>query len=203
MSTATPAPSRAGLFGVFGQALAVRRAGLGCTTLPGGDAAAAAGFSAPPPGPAPAADTLWPAGARVDPSQDPALAAILDDAALTGPGMRAVVVVRDGRLIGERYGAGFDATTPLLGWSMTKTVNAALIGTLVAAGKISVDAAALFPDWTDDRKAIRLSDLMAMSSGLDFNEDYGDVADVTRMLFLEPDMAGFAAAKPLAHPVGA
>ena len=43
---------------------------------------------------------------------------------------------------------------------------------------------------------------MAMSSGLEFNEDYGDVTDVTRMLYLEPDMAGFAAAKPLAHPVG-
>ena len=39
---------------------------------------------------------------------------------------------------------------------------------------------------------------MAMSSGLEFNEDYGDVTDVTRMLYLEPDMAGFAAAKPLA-----
>ena len=43
---------------------------------------------------------------------------------------------------------------------------------------------------------------MAMSSGLEFNEDYGDVTDVTRMLYLEPDMAGFAAAKPLADPVG-
>ena len=43
---------------------------------------------------------------------------------------------------------------------------------------------------------------MAMSSGLEFNEDYGDVTDVTRMLYLEPDMAGFAAAKPLAGEVG-
>ena len=34
--------------------------------------------------------------------------------------------------------------------------------------------------------------MMAMSSGLEFNEDYGDVTDVTRMLYLEPDMAGFA-----------
>jgi CubicO group peptidase (beta-lactamase class C family) len=43
---------------------------------------------------------------------------------------------------------------------------------------------------------------MAMSSGLEFNEDYGDVTDVTRMLYLEPDMASFAAAKPLASDVG-
>ena len=41
-----------------------------------------------------------------------------------------------------------------------------------------------------------------MSSGLAFDEDYGDVTDVTRMLYLEPDMAAFAAGKPLAQPVG-
>lgn len=35
-----------------------------------------------------------------------------------------------------------------------------------------------------------------------YNEDYGDVTDVTRMLYLEPDMAAFAAAKPLAGEVG-
>ena len=52
----------------------------------------------------------------------------------------------------------------------------------------------LFDPWkADGRAAISLADMMAMSSGLEFNEDYGDVADVTRMLYLEPDMAGFAA----------
>jgi CubicO group peptidase (beta-lactamase class C family) len=61
----------------------------------------------------------------------------------------------------------------------------------------------LFGPWkTDGRAAISLADMMAMSSGLEFNEDYGDVADVTRMLYLEPDMAGFAAAKPLNGEVG-
>jgi CubicO group peptidase (beta-lactamase class C family) len=38
---------------------------------------------------------------------------------------------------------------------------------------------------------------MAMSSGLRYNEGYGDVSDVTRMLYLEPDMASFTAAQPL------
>ena len=49
---------------------------------------------------------------------------------------------------------------------------------------------------------ISLADLMAMSSGLEFNEDYGDVTDVTRMLYLEPDMAGFAGTKPLTGEIG-
>jgi CubicO group peptidase (beta-lactamase class C family) len=41
-----------------------------------------------------------------------------------------------------------------------------------------------------------------MSSGLRFNEAYGDVSDVTRMLYLQPDMAGFARAQPSDHPAG-
>ncbi|MBX3576807.1 MAG: serine hydrolase [Rhizobiaceae bacterium] len=185
----------AGLFGLFGGGLAVARDGFGCATVPDGDLAAV------PPVPAvqPAAATtgIWPEGIAVEPSQDPALAAILDDTSLTGPGMRAVVVVHNGRIIGERYGAGFSAETPLLGWSMTKSVTAAIIGTLVRDGKLSLDGNELLEPWKADKRGlIELGDLTSMSSGLEFNEDYGDVTDVTRMLYLEPDMAGFAAAKP-------
>lgn len=193
----------AGLFGVFGKATAVAREGLGCVSVPDGNVEAARAVSLPPLPQAGPADALWPEGDRIAPSQDPALARILDDPKLVGPGMRAVVVVKAGRIVGERYGAGFGPDTPLLGWSMTKTVNAAIVGTLVAAGKIEVDASNLFRTWSaDERRSITLADLMAMSGGLAFNEDYGDVTDVTRMLFLEPDMAGFAAAKPLAGGIG-
>ncbi len=85
---------------------------------------------------------------------------------------------------------------------MTKTVTAAIIGTVVGEGKMAVADKGLFAGWTDGRAAIGVADLMAMSSGLEFNEDYGDVTDVTRMLYLEPDMAAFAAAKPLAGEIG-
>jgi CubicO group peptidase (beta-lactamase class C family) len=193
----------AGLFGLFGRGLAVDRTGFGCAAVPDGDLASAQMTDISLTPPAELRDELWPAGSRVEPSQDPAVAAILDDPAMTGPGMRAVVVVKDGRIIGERYGDGFSAETPLLGWSITKSVTAALIGTLVREGSIDLDQEGLFEDWTGDGRAeISISDLMAMSSGLEFNEDYGDVTDVTRMLYLEPDMAGFAAAKPLTSPVG-
>lgn len=193
---------RAGLFGIIGKGLAVARDGFGCTTVPDGDVAAVL----PVPGleAAPArSNAVWPEGDSVEPSQDPAIAAILDDGKLTGPGMRAVVVVENGRIVGERYAQGFSPETPLLGWSMTKSVTAAIIGTLVKDGKMAIDSKQLFQPWkADGRAAISIADLMAMSSGLEFNEGYGDVTDVTRMLYLEPDMAGFAAAKPLAHPVG-
>jgi len=190
------------LLWLFGKGTAAARDGYGCSEVPDGNIAAVA--STPKAAlPAEPATGIWPEGAAVEPSQDPAITKILDDPAMVGRGMRAVVVVRNGRIIGERYGEGFSAKTPLLGWSMTKSVNAAIIGTLVKAGKLSLDQKELRDEWKGDgRAAISVADLMAMSSGLEFNEDYGDVTDVTRMLYLEPDMAGFAASKPLTGEVG-
>lgn len=195
---------KAGLFGLFGSGLAVARDNGGCATVPDGDVEAARAFALEPPAEAVTdPEALWPQGERIAPSQDPAVNAILDDAGVTGPGMRAVVVVKDGRIVGERYGEGFSAATPLLGWSMTKTVNAVLVGTLIGDGRMDLDATGLFDAWKGEERAqISLADLMAMSSGLAFNEDYGDVTDVTRMLYLEPDMAAFAAASRFAAEPG-
>jgi CubicO group peptidase (beta-lactamase class C family) len=82
-------------------------------------------------------------------------------------------------------------------------VNAAIVGTLIKNGALTLDDTGLFELWTaDDRDEIALADLMAMSSGLAFNEDYGDVTDVTRMLYLEADMPAFAADKPLVAEIG-
>lgn len=194
----------AGLFGLFGKGLAMMRAGTGCANVPDGDLVAARRFQTNP-APLQAADAAlseapWPAGRAVE--EDPRLTAILDDTSLTGPGMRAVVVVHDGRIVGERYGDGFSVQRPLLGWSMTKTVNAAIVGTVLARNALTRETNRLFDAWKDGRAEITLANLMAMSSGLAFNEEYGDVTDVTRMLFLEPDMAAYARASPLTGEVG-
>jgi CubicO group peptidase (beta-lactamase class C family) len=192
----------ASLFGIFGTSRAAHREGLGCAAVPDGDIDVAQSQSLALPA-ANESDALWPAGNRVAPSQNAAVEAILDDPDMQGPGMRAMVVVHNGRIIGERYADGFSPETPLLGWSMTKTVNSAIIGTLIRAGRLDLADTGLFEAWTiDDRDEIALADLMAMSSGLAFNEDYGDVTDVTRMLYLEPDMAAFAAHKPLVAAIG-
>ncbi|WP_175754328.1 serine hydrolase domain-containing protein [Burkholderia ambifaria] len=119
---------------------------------------------------------------------------------------RAVVVMWRGHVIAERYAPGFTADTPLPGWSMTKTVTAALAGVLVAQQKLSPDASALLPEWRasgDARAAITLDELLRMTSGLEFNEDYDDpLSDVAVMLFTQPDTARFASAKPLAAQPG-
>jgi CubicO group peptidase (beta-lactamase class C family)/transketolase C-terminal domain/subunit len=195
---------RAGLYGSWGGGLAVWRPGTGCATVPDGKLAQAESPGVPGrPVVAPVAP--WPQGDPAAPvAGTAALAAALADEALAGPGVRAVAVVHRGVLVAERYAPGFDARTPLLGWSMTKTVTAALVGTLVRDGRIAPAQKAPWPAWAGDARAgITWADLMAMSSGLAFNEDYGSVTDITRMLYLEPDMAAFAGSQPSQATPGA
>jgi CubicO group peptidase (beta-lactamase class C family) len=151
-----------------------------------------------PPAKVQANDALWPEGEGIDNPADGKIAALLADAGVAGPAMRAIVVVRNGRIVTEAYGPGFSAKTPLIGWSMTKTVNAAVLGRLMLGGKISFDDDNLLAQWKNDTRArIKVSDLLGMESGLAFNEDYGDVADVTRMLYLDPDMVSLPANAPM------
>ena len=211
---------RAGLLGFIGDGLAVDRPNTGCAVVPDGNldfaihvnkiaaqtgavAVTATAIAAGPATTAPgaAAPPLWPETNTV--STTPALDRLLADDTLTGPGMRAVVVIDHGRIVAERYAAGFSAATPLLGWSMAKTVVAGLVGVLVKEGRLTLDqSAGGATPGGDGRERIRIADLLSMSSGLRFNEGYGAVSDVTRMLYLEPDMSEFARAQPLVHPVG-
>lgn len=188
---------RTSLLGIVAPSLALHRTGLGCATVAEADIETARRLTAPVAEAMPADESLpWPEGEGAS-EVDPRLSAILSDPELLGPSAREVVVVKDGRLVGEAYGAGFNERTPLLGWSMTKTVTAALVGLMQEEGRLDIDDRGLFPEWSGDaRREISLADLLAMESGLRFNESYGDVTDVTRMLYLEPDMGAYAASLP-------
>lgn len=122
----------------------------------------------------------------------------------------ALVVVQGGRLVFERYDAahGPDDTYP--SWSKAKSITQALVGLLVGDGKLDIHAPADVPEWTtpgDPRAAITLDQLLRMSSGLKFVEDYvpGHVSDVIEMLFQsgKGDVARYAASQPLEHAPGA
>lgn len=191
------------LLGIFATGTAVYREGFGCASLPSGERSNLADTTLKRPefdqfDP----NAIWPLGDKVIQTQSDRLQDLLDNSALRGPNMRAIVVVHKGRIIGERYGDGFDAKTPLIGWSMTKTVNAALIGALLTED-FTLNRTDLLSNWHNDTRAnISLKMLMGMESGLAWNEDYGDVSDVTRMLYLTEDAAAFAAEKPLQDDIG-
>lgn len=129
----------------------------------------------------------------------------------------AVVVVQGGHLRHERYGGALpsfehdptpvEPTTNLLSWSMAKSITHALVGLLVADGRVDLDAPAPVADWQDDeRAAVTLQHLLEMRSGLDWREDYTDAgaSDVIEMLFGagKADTATFAARRPLAAEPG-
>ena len=128
-------------------------------------------------------------------------AAFADEAAAT----RAILVVKDGEVVAERYAEGFTADTPFLSWSMAKSVTASMVGAAVLRGFIDVETAAPVAEWRNDeaRKAITWNDLLQMQSGLAFDETYEDPkSDVSKMLFRARDAGGVAARKKLAHPPG-
>jgi uncharacterized metal-binding protein len=100
-----------------------------------------------------AQSALWRMGDRL-PAQKPGgydaakVGAALDaafapDDALT----QAFVVTWRGHLIGERYGLGASATTPLEGWSMGKSIVASLLGVLIQQGAYTLDQPAPVPEW--------------------------------------------------------
>jgi CubicO group peptidase (beta-lactamase class C family) len=83
----------------------------------------------------------------------------------------AFVVTYKGRIIGERYGDGITMHTPLESWSMGKSLTATLMGVLIEQGVYDLWQPAPVPEWQTDgdpRQAIRIADILHMSSGLRF-----------------------------------
>ena len=101
-------------------------------------------------------------------------------------GTAAVVVIYKGELITEKYAKdlGITSETRLWGWSMSKSLINAMAGVLTKQGRLDVNAVAPVPEWQKDlRRDITINNLMHMSSGLKWNEDYGDVSPATKMLY--------------------
>jgi CubicO group peptidase (beta-lactamase class C family) len=122
---------------------------------------------------------------------------------------RAVVVLHDGRIVAERYGAGYGPKTRFLGWSMSKTVTGLVIGLLVSEGRLRLDDSPPLPRWQragDPRSEITLRQLLQMRSGLEHHEqaDPPYLSSEVRMLVLDgrDDMAGWAEAQPLSDEPG-
>ena len=189
------------LFGL-GRSHAVYRDGFGCY-LDHGDAATPIALpqdSKPQP-------VLLPeiAGTSIVAPQSPQLAAALDRA-FAEPDKapfrhtKAVVVLREGHIVAERYAEGYGIETPILGFSATKSVISALIGILVRQGALTLDQPAPVAAWQgadDPRHAITVDQLLRHTAGLaigsSLNASLGAAFEpVNRMKFMVPDMAAYA-----------
>ena len=113
---------------------------------------------------------------------------------------RALLIIYDRKLVYEKYAPGFNQHSKLTGWSMAKSVTAALTGILVKEGKLQVDQRAAVPEWNDPedpRHSITVQQLLQQTTGLAFEEDYTGPSEATTMLFKRGDMAKFAASVTL------
>jgi len=130
----------------------------------------------------------------------------------------ALVVSVSGEVVVERYGVipgnalreerVVDASTPLLSWSVAKSVVHAIVGVLVADARVDLDAPIGLSGGA--RSSITWLDLLEMRSGLAFIEEYeiGQPSDCIEMLFSGddasgvPDMAEFAASRDVVDQPG-
>lgn len=178
------------------------RSGLGCTLVrPGSESLDGIIVDALPESP-----MLWPRGAKVnsiDIGLQRQLEAILEQDNDEGLQTRALLIAKGGEILGEAYAPGIAPHTPLMGWSMGKSLSAIMLGYLSSNNDLSVMENNLFEEWQgDERKLITLHQLLQMSSGLDFSEVYAPGSDATRMLFIEASASAVAKASPLLHPPG-
>lgn len=116
---------------------------------------------------------------------------------------RAFLIVYNGQIIAEQYADGFNRHTVMQGWSMSKSITAALTGILVKQGKLQVDAPAPLTEWKhNEKETITLRQLLQQTSGIKYWENYASPSEATNMLFKKGDMAGYVSSLPLQYQPG-
>ena len=153
-----------------------------------------------------ASAAAWPAGDTIgasDSDMEGMLERLLATDNEEGFNTRAFLIAHRGKVIAEAYGQGADADTPLLGWSMAKSLTAIMLANLEYRGTLDLDGAPEFELWQgDERSQIRISDMLTMTDGLAFSEEYNSGDDATAMLFTEASSSEFVLNKPALHAPG-
>ena len=135
-----------------------------------------------------------PAGGMPSPlPPGPPLPSSLDiDAYMAGQRSAALLVVQDGKLRLERYGLGFDGNGRWTTFSVAKSITSTLVGAALHDGYIrSMDDRV--SDYIPQMKGsayddVSIRQLLTMTSGVRWNEDYGDPnSDVARFNKHKPE----------------
>lgn len=148
----------------------------------------------------------WPHGNRVETIGDDVQQQVEDIVARDnrqGLNTRALLVVHRGQIVAEAYDQGAGPDTPLLGWSMAKSLTAIMLGNLELRGLLNVDDTPDFEDWaSDQRSGISIKNMLTMTDGLAFSEIYDPGSDATAMLFTHPSASAYAMISRLSHEPG-
>ena len=128
-----------------------------------------------------------------------------EDSQKEGIRTEALLIVKGGYLVYERYGRGYGQNTKRLAWSMSKSFVNALLGIATGEGRLKLTDAAYryFPalDQPETHK-ITVKNLLEHTSGIDWEETYEPfplTSSVVAMLYTSgrKNMAHFAASRPL------
>lgn len=114
------------------------------------------------------------------------------DAFMASQRNASLIVVHDGKVRLERYGLDFDAAGRWTSFSVAKSITSTLVGAAIADGhiksmddKVSVYIPQMKGSAYDD---VSLRQLLTMTSGIRWNEDYGDPnSDVARFNNHQPE----------------
>jgi CubicO group peptidase (beta-lactamase class C family) len=181
--------------------------GFGCTLVRGNEAEIRHRPYTVVPLPAINPDTVaWPAGNKLADTIPAEIDQIILNKAIVdafnekegNKGTFAIAISYKNQLIAEKYKDGFSDKNRFLSWSMAKSFTHALVGIMVKKGLLDTKQPADIPEWKNDKRAaITIENLMHMNSGLAWNENYGNLSDVTIMLHKSVDMAHFTLNKEL------
>ncbi|POA86999.1 serine hydrolase [Pseudomonas sp. FW305-E2] len=120
----------------------------------------------------------------------------------------ALLIIRDGRILHERYTAPTRAATAHLTWSVSKSVLATIMGVAQGEGRFQLqDPVSRFYPPMRAHPGVRVADLLHWASGLEWQEDYEYAplkSSVVAMLYTRgrADMAAYAAAQGVAASPG-
>ncbi len=114
-----------------------------------------------------------------------------------------VAVIYKNQLIAEKYLDGYDFNTKFHGWSMTKSLTGAWAGILADEGRLTLNEPVGISAWENDkRSAVSVKNVLQMSTGLDWFENYFTISDATVMLMQSEDMFEYISSCKILHTPG-
>lgn len=96
-----------------------------------------------------------------------------------------LIIIQDDTIVYENYFLGFDESTTTISWSVAKSFISALFGIAVEEGlikSIEENVEVYVPELVGSSyEGVKIEDVLQMSTGVKFNEDYGDFnSDINR-----------------------